>query len=117
MDWSVVGQMIKQQRKSKKITQLELANLIGKTESSIRKYEKGLVNIPVGTLKLIAKNLEISVYDLTSQAILDEMFPEEAQRARKFLDIKRGIIAILEEIYGTVGIKGLVVQKREYDYN
>lgn len=64
MDWSVVGQMIKQQRKNKKITQHELANLIGKTESSIAKYEQGLVNIPVDVLKLIAKNLEISVYDL-----------------------------------------------------
>lgn len=116
MDWSVVGQMIKQQRKSKKITQLELANLIGKTESSIRKYEKGLVNIPVEVLKLIAKKLEISVYDLTSQAILDEMFPEEAQRAQKFSDIKRGFIVMLEEIYGTVKIKELVVQKRKYEY-
>ena len=116
MDWSIVGQKIKQQRKSKKITQHELANLIGKTESSIAKYEQGLVNIPVEILKLIAKNLEISVYDLISQATFEEAFPKEAQRARNFLDIKRGIIVILEEIYGTVEIKELVVQKRKYEY-
>ena len=71
MDWSIVGQKIKQQRKNKKITQYELANLIGKTENSIRKYEKGLVNIPVDVLKLIAKSLEISVYDLINQVIKD----------------------------------------------
>lgn len=54
-----IGKKIKQHRKGK-MTQQELAQKIGKTESSIRKYEKGLVTIPLDVLEKIASALEIS---------------------------------------------------------
>ena len=44
MDDNKIGMNIKKYRKGK-FTQQELADKIGKTESSIRKYEKGLVTI------------------------------------------------------------------------
>lgn len=59
-----IGEKIKYYRKQNNITQKELAKMIGKTESSIRKYEKGLVDIPIKTIEDIAVSLKISVSDL-----------------------------------------------------
>ena len=61
------GQRIKFVRKSKKLTQAELAEMIKRTESSIRKYEKGIVDIPISVLKAIAKSLEIKTIDLIEE--------------------------------------------------
>lgn len=58
-----IGKKIKQYRKGK-MTQQELAEKIGKTESSIRKYEKGLVTIPLDVLEQIASALGITAFDL-----------------------------------------------------
>lgn len=54
---------IKKLRKEHKMTQQELANKIGKTESSIRKYESGIVQIPINVLEKIAKifNLQLII--------------------------------------------------------
>ena len=40
IDYIQIGLSIKENRKKLKLTQTELAEMIGKTESSIRKYEK-----------------------------------------------------------------------------
>jgi transcriptional regulator with XRE-family HTH domain len=55
-----IGQRIKQYRKEMKLTQAQLGKMIGKTESSIRKYESGLVNdIPNSVLQQIAEALNV----------------------------------------------------------
>jgi transcriptional regulator with XRE-family HTH domain len=56
-----IGERIKHYRQAKKITQKQLASMIGKTESSIRKYEKGLVEIPISVIENIAFSLDIPV--------------------------------------------------------
>ncbi len=71
-----IGMNIKKYRKGK-MTQQELADKIGKTESSIRKYEKGLVTIPLDVLNNIATSLEVKVADL--MGISDYL--EEAEQA------------------------------------
>ncbi|MCX4343655.1 MAG: helix-turn-helix domain-containing protein [Kineothrix sp.] len=58
-----IGKRIKRFRKGK-MTQKELADKIGKAESSIRKYEKGLVTIPLDVLQDIAAALDISPSEL-----------------------------------------------------
>lgn len=63
LDDNKIGMNIKKYRKGK-FTQQELADKIGKTESSIRKYEKGLVTIPLDVLNRIATVLEVKVADL-----------------------------------------------------
>lgn len=63
MDDNKIGMNIKKYRKGK-FTQQELADKIGKTESSIRKYEKGLVTIPLDVLNRIATALGVEVSDL-----------------------------------------------------
>lgn len=62
----IVGFNIKQVRKSKKITQSQLAEQIGKHESSIRKYEKGLTDIPNEVIIKIADVLEVPPAELLS---------------------------------------------------
>lgn len=80
-----VGENIKKYRKGK-MTQRELAEKIGKTESSIRKYEKGLVTIPVDVLERIAIALEISVIDL--MGISPEDGVKQIEGLKKYLNEK-----------------------------
>ena len=61
MKFGDVGARIKEKRKEKKLTQEQLAKEIGKTESSIRKYEKNLVEIPCEVMKKIAIVLDTTV--------------------------------------------------------
>lgn len=61
------GQRIRLLRKTKNLTQAEFAKKIGKTESSIRKYEKGLTEIPISVLKVIAKLFEVKTIDLIEE--------------------------------------------------
>ena len=56
----IVGCNIKNVRKSRNLTQTQLAEQIGKHESSIRKYEKGLTDIPNEVILKIADVLEVS---------------------------------------------------------
>ena len=56
-----IGSNIKKWRKLKKLTQQELGEKIDKTLSSIQKYEKGNVMIPIDVLSNIAKALNIGI--------------------------------------------------------
>ena len=76
MNRSIVGMNIKQARKKKHMTQKELAKRIGYTESSISKYEQGLVDIPNAVIGLIARELEVQPVDLLGEAWDQEYNPE-----------------------------------------
>lgn len=109
MDWSIIGQKIKQQRKKEKMTQLELANLIGKTESSIRKYEKGLVNIPTEVLELIAEKLDVTPFVLIGPEWWDiQMGLEKAEKLHRAANAELGISAMLEKVFGAIEEKWLM---------
>ncbi len=60
----LIGLNIKAARKKMKMTQRELADHIGKVESSIRKYEKGEVEIPNSVLEQIASTLQTDIAKL-----------------------------------------------------
>lgn len=62
MDYKIIGANIRKYRKQNKLTQTELGKLIGKTESSIRKYERGYVIIPLDVLNKIADVLNVPAY-------------------------------------------------------
>lgn len=64
MNWVDIGRNIRAKRKEAKITQADLGQLIGKTESSVRKYEKGIVSIPADVLEVIADSLNATTSDL-----------------------------------------------------
>ena len=64
MDYKIIGANIRKYRKQNKLTQTELGKLIGKTESSIRKYERGYVIIPLDVLDKIANVLNVPTYQI-----------------------------------------------------
>ncbi len=70
-----IGSKIKQLRMINQMTQKELARCIGKTESSVRKYEKGLIEIPLNVLEEIAKALNASKQVLLADADEEESKP------------------------------------------
>ena len=59
-----IGQKIKFHRKKKNITQKQLAEMIGKSKSSIEKYEAGQILPPINVIDDIAKALNINDEDL-----------------------------------------------------
>lgn len=63
MDLKVLGAEIKKIRQSQKLTQKELGELIGKTESSVQKYESGATEIPMSVLGNIAEALGTDIID------------------------------------------------------
>ena len=63
-DGMTSGEKIKHLRKAKKVTQTDLAMRIGKTKSSIQKYEAGTTNMPMDVLYQIARLFDVPVEDL-----------------------------------------------------
>lgn len=60
-----IGNLIKEYRKDKGMTQQQLADKIGKHKITIAKYESGkITNIPFDVLSEIAKALDVDIYDL-----------------------------------------------------
>ena len=56
-----IGERIKMLREKYKITQTELADIIGTTKQNVYKYENGIiVNIPSDKIELIAKHFSVS---------------------------------------------------------
>lgn len=78
-----IGSRIKEKRKSKNITQTQLANILNKSLSSIQKYESGDVEIPHSIVEKIAETLDTTATYLLGydklQKQLDELrlFKEE----------------------------------------
>lgn len=66
IDYIQIGLSIRENRKRLKMTQKELSEKIGKAEITVRKYEKGLVQIPNDVLEKLSKIFNISVFDLIS---------------------------------------------------
>lgn len=59
-----IGERIKHYRKSNKMTQRDLARLIGKSESLIIKYEKDITTPPIESLNQIANVFKVTTMDL-----------------------------------------------------
>ena len=67
-----IGLRIKELREEKKLTQRQLSEIMGlKSDVSISDYEKA-ESLTIKTLKRIAKALEVSVSDLTSEGFAQE---------------------------------------------
>lgn len=73
INYQKIGILIKEYRKKFKLTQKEFGEKIGKTESTIRKYEKGLVQIPNDVLEKIAKFFNIPLFRLISSEYNDKL--------------------------------------------
>jgi len=58
-----LGQKVRSIRLSKKLTQTELANIIGKDHPSINRLEKGKINPSFIFLLEVAEGLEVTISD------------------------------------------------------
>lgn len=91
-----IGQNIKNQRKNKGLTQKDLAQRIARTESSIRKYEKGLVDIPNKVINEIAEALNISFNDLIGVSEQNEIIAREDTTSNRI--VMESVYQLLEEV-------------------
>ena len=98
-----IGMNIKKARKNKGLKQKELAHLIGFSESSISKYEQGLITIPPGVLEKIAKVLGVPLAEICNW---DEEFNPNGILAKE--------VRIIEEISEVFGKD---TEKLVNDYN
>lgn len=80
----LVGLNIKKARKSKGFTQKQLAEKIGRVESSIRKYEKGEVEVPNSVLEQIAQVLDTTLASLIG---VSSPYEERLQKADAFYQL------------------------------
>lgn len=85
-----VGMNIKKARKNKGLKQKELAKLIGFSESSISKYEQGLITIPPGVLEQIAKVLDVpltEIYDWDAEFNIGGTLAKEVKIYEEISDV------------------------------
>jgi transcriptional regulator with XRE-family HTH domain len=73
-DNNQIGQLIKEIRKSRHMSQMKLSDLVGVSYQQIQKYEKGASSISVDRLKQISKALETPLFTF---------FPAEKKGAGK----------------------------------
>ena len=65
LNYKEIGQKIKQKRKALNLTQLQLAEKVGLTESSISRYESGkIATMPTSTINKICSVLNIEPSEL-----------------------------------------------------
>lgn len=112
-----IGENIKQFRKNKKITQKELAEKIGVTDSAITKYEKGDREPNIETLNKIATALGVTINDLVKN---EEKASNKNSIGIRFLDRsklpdeKEQIVKVVEEMYEFINATGDENQLEEF---
>ena len=72
----IAGKFIKERRKELKISPLEIAKSLNISYRTYYKYENGQINIPLHTLFLITKNLNIS-FDLLIEKYYEEIYGKD----------------------------------------
>lgn len=116
VDYKRIGLKIKENRKKLKLTQKELGEKIGKTESSIQKYEKGLTQIPNDVLEKLSEVFQISMYELIFKSVQNEdEFPiEEFEELIEKIDDNQ-----LDELIDTINSKknGKISIRRTFFFN
>ena len=76
MNYDNIGEFIKERRKTKGLTQKELANKLGVTDKAVSKWETGLGCPDVSILEILSKELDCSILELLKgREIVDEVIP------------------------------------------
>ena len=90
-----IGQLIKESRKARNLTQMELSELIGVSYQQVQKYEKGSDNISVERLKQIAKavNVPITLFFPSAEIVAEApaIYKKTPADEALLLDLYRGI--------------------------
>lgn len=78
-----IGHRIRERRKAAELTQKKLGAIIGKTESSVAKYEKGEIEIPLGVLKSISIALDADINYLLNGKTLEQHNKEYLENVKE----------------------------------
>jgi transcriptional regulator with XRE-family HTH domain len=62
-----LGERVAQLRKARSITQVQLAQTLGVSQQTVQAYEVGRRRIPVSTLRLLAKTLDVALDELMAE--------------------------------------------------
>lgn len=113
-----IGELIREARKKKGLTQRELGDLLGMSEVGVSQWEKGQRNPRLETRQRIAKALDIDITTLMSDAEKEDyfnLFGTEQERIQLALgEIKRGILSKAKE---TQEYGGIVTQEKKRQWS
>lgn len=102
------GELIREARKKKGLTQRELGDLLGMSDVGVAQWEKGLRNPRLETRQRIAKVLDIDITMLMSdseKADYFNLFGTEQERVQLALtEIKNGIVSKTKKVQEYGGI-------------
>lgn len=119
MSASYIGLTIKELRKSKKITQKQLAEKIGKVESTVRMWELGKNNPQPDSLKKLSEVLEVDYSELMRAAgYLDEKSKFEklaSEFMREIINIKEVIELINFNRQQIIKLNNLLKDREDVD--
>jgi transcriptional regulator with XRE-family HTH domain len=108
-DNNQIGQLIREIRKSRYMTQMKLADLVGVSYQQIQKYEKGASSISVDRLQQISRALDVTIFTF---------FPAEKKGALK--DSKLAVKMSKEEqviLENYRNIKGKKARKAFFEFS
>ena len=84
-----IGQKIKAARKIKRITQDELANIIGVSDKSISAYESDRANPPLNVVEKISKATNQSLNFFLEESVETSILSKLTEVENQFKEIKR----------------------------
>lgn len=102
MNYSEIGKKLKSRRKSLNLTQSELAEKVGLTESSISRYESGRIStMPTSTVKRICEVLQIEPSELLGLTP-EKSFEYDLKEILKMTDdmpdyVKSNLLSLLKQ--------------------
>lgn len=94
-----VGENIKRIRKERGLTQKELGERLGMTQSAIWQFESDKTSPKIETVEKIATALDVTPYDLMGHEYWDKKYPDVAQRSEEL----RGFFCYLDSLGYLVG--------------
>lgn len=113
MDQVKIGKFISKCRKSKNITQSELAEMLGITNRAVSKWENGVCMPDAGTIPELCSILDITISDLFSGEVNMEVKTNESEKVilelAKEKEVRDKQLLILEVLIGVFSTAILVL--------
>lgn len=98
MDQEKIGKLIAECRKAKKLTQVELANMLGVTDKSVSKWENGICLPDVSLYKDLCSILGITLNEFFSgEKLTDERFKKVADH-NLFCALENSVFTLKDKI-------------------
>lgn len=108
--WKTIGEVLKNVRKERGLTQEQLAKLIGKSKRTIQHYESGQTEIPQDVLIKISSKLQTTKLFIYMQEIFNENIKTLCEIKEEESKIAIEISEKCPEFFDYLGILGIDVK-------